>query len=1039
MATLPIDQVKKEILASLAENQLTIIETPTGSGKTMRLPFWAWQLSGKKVHCLVPRVVMAKEAAKGAVITTWGDSSKVGFATGRGDGYGKDVKLIYMTEGSFIQRSIAEKLPKGSYVLIDEVHEQGSMTEALLVQAKEWIVMGLKVVLMSATLDVSKYRLFYTNDGISVGVVSLPPKERPFQLDIQTVDKPLQSIAQAAANGARCLVGVEGKVTLDNYMSELKAELKRLGANVPVFPFHGELEQEDQDFPLKHKGAMIVVATNVLQSGVTIQGLSHGYFNGIGNRIEVSNGKRALKQYQLSKAEMTQWFGRIGRTCKGIIFQDVAQATAFGQRDAMPTAEILRAPLEETLLMFQSIGLNIKTERVLNQPPTSNILSAEKILIQLGCLDSNGVLTELGRSVFYQGVGLRGGLIQILGEEFGIANTARKIAALLSSSHPFRKVQYSKYRKVIEGLDYSDHMAWVAIINDICNRYGNRVSGLDMELFKMEMEDTGVFRKNLMPIMKNFGYIDQDWVDFVTSPAEVKQAIQRIFKAAFADCLISKEYGSWKTPEGLYPKMADCTQINEVKAETIIGEINIIPTRRGSLTLLEGVTVVEEIQPKDRITEATFDYTTKEVVQFKETTLGGTVISKEKLEIQFSEDIAKVLFTNIGYITEFSDIHAENKAIANKINSLSKISGGLVDSFDYSKWLLNKLIEVQAIGRTEIICDLEDLTLNMSDFFSLEDIYAIEAENPIELDGQAIRYEKNSDGYYVEIQLNDNISLEVIETLPTEWVDGRKVVYKFNNYSYNSIEDVKNRFNRNLNDAFERLQYDKQTFNEGDKIVLAKPKIWDGGVAFQGLVVYSEYSCTLQTKWFKTQLEAIESIEVVEAFIIEYKKAAKADALRDFNRRYEDDIFYSIDGLDMSIEEIEYNGYKLFVGYVVSKNALDVCYIKQAAFTKEEIEANRDTSKNLKFRSLLDEISNFRYTEDFQDVERFAQNNRKGRLMSEIQSYLDRAANEAYEMSKYAIELFEKAKELFAAIEAEYTADKVANNPFAAAFAKLKK
>lgn len=595
---LPINSKENDIRQSLVNNQLTIIETPTGSGKTMRVPYLAHLISNKRVHCLVPRVVMAKEAVKGAKITTWNQlwcrGNEVGYATGRGDNFHrKNAQCIYMTEGSFIQRGIANRLAKGSFILIDEVHEQGARTEGLLVQAKSWIEQGLKVVLMSATLDVGKYENFYRKDGISVGVVSLPPKARPFPLEFQTVESPLKAIAQAAVDGGRCLVGVEGKGTLAQSISKLKGYLRDFSLDVPVFPFHGQLEQEELDKPLKHKGAMIVVATNVLQSGVTINGLSHGYFNGLGNRIETNAGRRALKLYDLSQAELTQWFGRIGRTCEGVIFQSEYEANKFSEREEMPTAEILRSPLEETVLMFQSMGMDLKSAGCLNQPKEDSIETAEELLKKLNCLDDENKITQLGKDVFYRGVGLRGGVIEIMGEQFGIANTAKKIATLLGGNHPFRKARYSKYQAIIDGLQWSDHMAWVAILDDIVARYGYSVKSMDKPMFIEESEENGLFRKSLFPLMKSWKYIDKDSEDAVFDKKLVKDAVQKIFKSAYADALVEKSYGSWKTPEGLYPRMANSTQTDISDAECIVGDINIIPTRRGSLTLLEGVTIVK--------------------------------------------------------------------------------------------------------------------------------------------------------------------------------------------------------------------------------------------------------------------------------------------------------------------------------------------------------------------------------------------------------------------------------------------------------------
>lgn len=448
---------------------------------------------------------------------------------------------------------------------------------------------------------------------------------------------------------------------------------------------------------------------------------------------------------------------------------------------------------------------------------------------------------------------------------------------------------------------------------------------------------------------------------------------------------------------------------NDSKAETIIGEINIIPTRKGSLTLLEGVTIVEEIQPKERLTEPTFDHTEKEVVQYKETTLGGTVISRERVEVTFSPEISKVLLNYISYIPEFSDIHLENKRISEKINRLSQISGGLLDSFDYSKFLLEKLNEIQAIGRTEILCDLDILTLEMSDFIRDEDIISIETQNPNEIFGCQVSYDISG---VVRISF-ETVTPSELAKFPSVWHDGRKVEYRYQYSTYSSLESLLEKLQMGLDYELDKLNnYGAKQFEAADLSTyeFEAQKEFGEGLIYQGVTVYSSYNRTLQTKWFKTEIEAKESIVAAETFVAEWKEEDKADALARYNRSLEDDYSYDVEGLDMSIEIVTHNGYTYFVGYIVEANGLEVMYVKKAAFTKEEIEAARSTEGIEKFKRLLTEISSFKYSEEFEDVERFAQDNRKGRLMSEMQSYLDRACNEAYEMSEYAYELLKKQK-----------------------------
>lgn len=597
---LPIDQISVEVKHSLKTNQITIIETPTGSGKTMRLPYWVNQITSKVCYCLVPRVVMAKQALEGAkkvsFCETWHTGKEVAFATGKGDFGHHSAKVIYMTEGSFIARGIANKMVAGQYLLVDEVHEQGANTEAILIMAKELAARGVNIVLMSATIDAQKYINYF--DGFKVGHIALPPKERPFPLTFEVVENPLKDIAVAAYQGGRCLIGVEGKMAIEKTIAALNKIFQTMGIAVPIFPFHAEMEDEEQDLVLKYKGSMIVVATNVLQSGVTITGLNYGWFNGLGNRKEIVKGRAAIKEYELSKAEMTQWFGRIGRTENGTILWTKEEAEKFQKRDGMTTPEILRIPLEETVLMFQSIGLNLNQVQCLNQPTQKVINDSEFLLAQLGCLDSLGIITELGREVFKQGVGLRGGLIQVYGDKFGLPNLVRKMALMVGDNHPFRKVQYGKFRNIIKDLDYCDLLAWVRIIETYIEKYveasDKKFKIVDFELFKQDCEENGLFRKTLTSLMKQFIRIDNEGhIDQVLSPTDLKTAIQRIFKASFEDTLISRDWGSWKTPEGLYPRVADNSLIDEYAAKTIVGEITIIPTPRGSLTLLSGNTIID--------------------------------------------------------------------------------------------------------------------------------------------------------------------------------------------------------------------------------------------------------------------------------------------------------------------------------------------------------------------------------------------------------------------------------------------------------------
>lgn len=509
-----INAFESEIKNSIEDNQVTIISTPTGSGKTMAVPYWAYQLTGQRVFCLVPRVVMARQAGKNAVKLVWENAADVGYMTGRGNKHGH--RVIYATEGSYIAREIGLEAPAGSVLCIDEVHEQGAMTEATMFLTRKWIESGLKIVILSATMDCSKYADFYSE--FSVGVVDMPDSERPYQLEFQTIDNPVKACVEAAQNGGRVLIGVQGKANIDGFIGQIE----KLDKNIKVFGFHAEIENEDQDAAISYQGPAIYVATNVLQSGVTIPNLTHGYFNGIGKQIENVAGVGKLKEYLLSEAEMTQWYGRIGRNCDGVIFQTEMEANI--KREKMPKAEIQMIPLEDITLQFAQYGIDISKAELLNKPSETSINAAVKSLAKLK-LFKEGKLTSFGKDVIKEGAGVRGSIMINVGKKFGIENTMRKIQAIDYIGHPFRKTAAGFFNGLDKEYGYSDYMVWLKAIENIIFEYGYKVSNLDYPLFKEKMEKADVFRRNLTKIMKAFEAIDETCQDSAFSHKKVKVAL----------------------------------------------------------------------------------------------------------------------------------------------------------------------------------------------------------------------------------------------------------------------------------------------------------------------------------------------------------------------------------------------------------------------------------------------------------------------------------------------------------------------------------
>lgn len=974
---LPIDQIKPQVIKSLGSNQLTIIETPTGSGKTMRLPKWCHEVSNLKNYTLVPRVVMAKEAMRGAAKIVWGNSRDVAYVTGRGDKGGKRALCTYITEGSFLARNIADRMKVGSFILVDEVHEQGARTEAVLRLCKKWMDKGLKVVLMSATMDTNKYSEYYTQDGYSVGVCSLPAKERPFPLTKITVDSPLKAISEAAKQGGRCLIGVDGKKTI----SDIIRGLKPLLGSIPVFPFHGELEQEEMDKPLYHKGAMVVVGTNVLQSGVTIEGLTHGWFNGIGNRIENNCGVTQLKRYRLSQAEMTQWYGRIGRTCNGVIFQSPSEEYAYSMRDIMPTPEILRVPLEETILNFLSLGLDIRDGGCLNQPSMTNVQNANVSLQTLGLIDASFEITKLGLDVQKEGVGIRGGIIIVIGRKYGLDNTAHKIALMAGGSHPFTYFKSQDYTHIVNEYNYSDLLIWTKVLDEVVLEFGYKVKSLDKDLYKEKMERNDIFRKSVNRLMRNWKRIDADYSDAPMSSEALKDAIMSIMKVAYANS--SFEIG------GYVPNVSRNSNVSLKGVKNLVGRVIMLPHGR---SILGEITITEEHKEETTISKPMY-YDGKIVTRI-DVKKGNSLISQTYQPVSEWNEEVKNAWTN--GITKFSYYKRELNQIAGQFDNLNNRIGGKLPSIDVDAILSNKLDEVQPLSANDFYDSGWEFSLE--NFISSEDIKTIQTKCPNKIGGYEVTYNGKDSDYSITINAN-SMSLKDAKKFPS-LLNGRKVV--FNNYWNNYSKD----------EFIAKLKADEQAALEEklgsisriysvDDMETKEDVTFNGKTYFYGSKLSDDKA---YSAWFECSIERDNNVQQVKDFFAQLD----LEYLQELAKNMTENEYTVIQcGFEGVREFVDYNENKFYTKFFQVNDGFDILWKKHYFATEEE--ANNHTITlvdTTKFKELSDEVGTMEYGFGH-DLEVWAWNNGEKELAKEIQSLLSRCQNLLYDMDEEVFELSE--------------------------------
>ena len=153
---LPVNAISDDVMNSV-DNNVSIISSPTGSGKTLTIPAKLADRipENERVVVLVPRKFLAINAAE-TVAELSGKTlgNEVGYAVGTQGGdeplFGKNSKIIFATYGYAISSGMIfyEK-----NIILDEVHEASmdmSIAKALINYRKSQND-NLRVIEMSAT------------------------------------------------------------------------------------------------------------------------------------------------------------------------------------------------------------------------------------------------------------------------------------------------------------------------------------------------------------------------------------------------------------------------------------------------------------------------------------------------------------------------------------------------------------------------------------------------------------------------------------------------------------------------------------------------------------------------------------------------------------------------------------------------------------------------------------------------------------------------------------------------------------------------
>ncbi len=444
--SLPIDAVLDELTASLRARSNAVLVAPPGAGKTTRVPLvlldepWT---KGGKIIVLEPRRLAARAAAA-RMAQTLGEAvgETVGLRVRLGSKIGRRTRIEVVTEGVFARMILDDPSLDGvAAVLLDEFHERSLDADlglALALDAQGGLREDLRLLVMSATLDGARVARLLSEAPVVESEGRAYPVETRY-LGRDPNRRIEEQVADAVARGLRAesgslLVFLPGQGEIRRVETLLRERIN--DPAVDIAPLYGALERGEQDLavsPARPGRRKVVLATSIAETSLTIEGVRVVIDSGLA-RVPVYEpdiGLTRLETVRVSRAAADQRRGRAGRTEPGVCYR-LWEEAATGALEPFARPEILSADLSSLLLDCAAWGVTDPTALAfLDPPPAPALKEARALLQQLGALDHEGRITEMGHRLRDLPLPPRLARMLLVAGQAGQARDAADLAAVL--------------------------------------------------------------------------------------------------------------------------------------------------------------------------------------------------------------------------------------------------------------------------------------------------------------------------------------------------------------------------------------------------------------------------------------------------------------------------------------------------------------------------------------------------------------------------------------------------------------------------------
>ncbi|MFO8064019.1 MAG: DEAD/DEAH box helicase, partial [Spirochaetia bacterium] len=257
---LPVYKQRDRILEALEDNQVVVVESPTGSGKTTQLPMVLHEAGfsdGGVIGVTQPRRIAAVSVSE-YIAKELGEEhgGTVGYKMRFEDHTSLDTRIKIMTDGILLQELKADDLlSRYSVIMVDEAHERSLNIDFILGLLKRILAErpDFRVIVSSATINAEVFSEYFNSAPIvrieaqmyPVEVIYDPPlvENNPDEL-LRKLEEIVVRIVEEGPEGD-ILIFLSGEQIIKNCVSTLASS--RVADKLHLMPLYGRLSKEEQD------------------------------------------------------------------------------------------------------------------------------------------------------------------------------------------------------------------------------------------------------------------------------------------------------------------------------------------------------------------------------------------------------------------------------------------------------------------------------------------------------------------------------------------------------------------------------------------------------------------------------------------------------------------------------------------------------------------------------------------------------------------------------------------------------------------------